>query len=238
MIADRKLYVRRRFTIMDRYKDSPAIGKFHSCSIFITINVFVFERAGLRRLRFRAGLLILIALLAVLVDADGIHSMLRYQRTAVLEGEWWRLVSAHVVHLNAGHALWNGIGLLIIGVWWDRQVQGRGWWLVFAVSALGTGFGLLLCSPAIAWYVGLSGVLHGLFCNLALRLAGAGDVVARGVLVLIIFKLLLEQITGPLPGTALASGGPVVVDAHLYGALAGIIAALAQTRLPPASRAQ
>ena len=36
-------------------------------------------------------------------------------------------------------------------------------------------------------------------------------------------KLLLEQVTGPLPVTAELSGGRVIVDAHLYGAVAGCI---------------
>jgi len=47
-------------------------------------------------------------------------------------------------------------------------------------------------------------------------------------LVLVAFvaaKLVWEQTGGPLPGSEATSGGTVIVDAHLYGALGGFIAA-------------
>jgi membrane associated rhomboid family serine protease len=38
-------------------------------------------------------------------------------------------------------------------------------------------------------------------------------------------KLAYEQIAGPLPGSEQSTGGAVVVVAHLYGAIAGVVAA-------------
>ena len=48
---------------------------------------------------------------------------------------------------------------------------------------------------------------------------------ALSTLVLLGFaaKIIFEQIYGPLPGSEQSAGGPVVVDAHLYGAIAGCI---------------
>ena len=41
-----------------------------------------------------------------------------------------------------------------------------------------------------------------------------------------VVKIGWEQWHGPVPGSETTSGGPVVVDAHLYGAVGGAMAAL------------
>jgi hypothetical protein len=37
-------------------------------------------------------------------------------------------------------------------------------------------------------------------------------------------KLIFEQVVGPVPFTAETVGGPVVVAAHLYGVVGGLLA--------------
>lgn len=51
--------------------------------------------------------------------------------------------------------------------------------------------------------------------------AGRWD--AKLLLLIIIAKLTWEQIAGPLPGSEATAGGNVIVDAHLYGAVAGYL---------------
>ncbi|MEM9492678.1 MAG: rhombosortase, partial [Myxococcota bacterium] len=84
------------------------------------------------------------------------------------------------------------------------------------------GFWLLV--PGLTWYVGLSGVLHGLL--IAGLICGwrqaPGESGALGVVVAA--KLAWEQFGGALPGSALTAGGPVIVDAHLFGAAGGLVA--------------
>ena len=46
------------------------------------------------------------------------------------------------------------------------------------------------------------------------------------LLLLLVAKISYEQFGGSVPGSEAASGGPVIVDAHLYGALGGILGAL------------
>ena len=46
------------------------------------------------------------------------------------------------------------------------------------------------------------------------------------ILVLVFGKVAYEQMAGPMPGSEFTSGGPVVVNAHLYGAIAGLVAGL------------
>jgi rhomboid family GlyGly-CTERM serine protease len=84
----------------------------------------------------------------------------------------------------------------------------------------------LLFDPGLDWYVGLSGVLHGLFAAGALRHWRERPAAAALMLAVLAGKLLWEQLLGPLPGTSSVAGGPVIVDAHLFGALGGCLGAL------------
>ena len=77
--------------------------------------------------------------------------------------------------------------------------------------------------PSLDWYVGLSGVLHGLLvAGLigSIRQRRAESLVLGAV---IAAKLGWEMLVGPMPGSAEAAGGAVIVEAHLYGAAGGLI---------------
>ncbi len=47
----------------------------------------------------------------------------------------------------------------------------------------------------------------------------------NALLIIVIGKLVWEAYMGPLPGSEFVAGGPIVVEAHLYGAFGGIIIA-------------
>jgi hypothetical protein len=78
--------------------------------------------------------------------------------------------------------------------------------------------------PSVLWYVGLSGVLHGLVAAGALALVVRRQALGAVLGVCLGAKLVFEQIVGPVPFTAESVGGPVVVAAHLYGSAGGILA--------------
>ena len=166
---------------------------------------------------------------------------LRYQRAGLPLEEPWRWLSGHLVHLGPGHAVLNLVGLALVGTLFAAQLSWRGWLAVYAAAALAIDAGLWLAAPGLDWYVGLSGVLHGLFAAGALSEALGGRRGAILLLLALAAKLAWEQSIGPLPMTASAAGGPVVVDAHLYGALGGLLACAlirvtggATPRSPPA----
>ncbi|HTB28384.1 MAG TPA: hypothetical protein VK715_05470, partial [Steroidobacteraceae bacterium] len=50
---------------------------------------------------------ILLVLDAVLGLGDSVSQLLRYDRSAIAAGGWWRLLTAHIVHLDAHHLLLN-----------------------------------------------------------------------------------------------------------------------------------
>jgi hypothetical protein len=87
--------------------------------------------------------------------------------------------------------------------------------------------------------VGLSGILHGYVVAGALLLAARQSRIGLGLLASVAAKVAWEQYAGPIPFTQASAGGPVVVAAHLYGAVGGAAAAairLAWRRMSPAGR--
>jgi rhomboid family GlyGly-CTERM serine protease len=171
----------------------------------------------LRRLLIPA----LIASLCLVVALAGteLQLALRYERDA-LGGEPWRMLSGHFVHLGWSHLWLNLAGLVLIWMLVGSAFSAARWGAVLVATTLGVSAGLWFMEPQLAWYVGLSGVLHGLL--VAGALASIGHYRDAPLLLgLVVLKLAWEQWMGPMPGSEAASGGPVVVSAHLYGALSG-----------------
>jgi len=157
---------------------------------------------------------------------DAGRDALAFYRPGLAAGELWRLLSAHFVHLGASHLLLNAAGLLLVWYLVSASFSSLNWLLVTVLVVAGVDAGLWFLEPQLVWYVGLSGVLHGL---LAAGIVGGfrpgrTDLLILGLLVAA--KLVYEQLVGPLQGSEQSSGGAVIVASHLYGAITGIIAAM------------
>jgi len=161
----------------------------------------------------------------------GLTQALRYDRAAIAAGEVWRVFTGHLVHLGLGHLLLNAAGLALVALLVGRELRVRSWLAALLVCALATSAGLWWLAPEVAWYVGLSGVLHGLLVTGLARAIRNGHARAlhATLLGLVVLKLGWEQYAGATAGTAWLSGGPVVVDAHLFGAAGGGLAFLLGT---------
>ena len=181
--------------------------------------------AALRRLR---DLWVVVALLAVCAllaaGGDGARELGRYQRDAIESGEYWRLVTGHLVHLGFGHLWPNLAALAIIGLLFEDVFRTADWLRVGAASAAAIDLGLYVLEPNVAWYVGLSGVLHGYVAAGALALLVRREKLGAVLAIGVAAKLTFEQVVGPVPFTAESVGGPVVVAAHLYGVVGGLLA--------------
>lgn len=175
----------------------------------------------LPRAGWRLPAILAVLSLIVMLGGDDLARWLRYDRAAILDGQWWRVLTAHLCHLSWPHLAMNLAGLALIWALFARFLSTGIWLVTVVVSALAVGLGLLAFNPEIQWYVGLSGVLHGMFLAGLLACLLAGYRLELLLLVLVAGKLGWEQAYGALPGSADLAGGPVVVDAHLYGALAG-----------------
>ncbi len=171
------------------------------------------------------GVLTILAITAAL-GGESLTQWLRYDRDSILAGEVWRIFTAHITHLGWKHLLMNIAGLILIWALFGRLLTIRVWVTVILASAAVISLGLLIFNPQIRWYVGLSGVLHGMFLVGAIISIYKGYRAESLLLVFIIGKLAWEQRYGPLPGSVSLAGGNVLVDAHLYGAIAGVVAAM------------
>lgn len=147
---------------------------------------------------------------------------LRYERGAIIEGELWRLVTGHWVHLGWLHLALNLAGLLLIWSLWGPALRSVQWLLCTLWIAMAQSLLLLALNPEIHWYVGLSGLLHGLFAAGALRQLCSAPVINGGALVGLAGKLLLEALNFS-GGTAILGTDQVVEEVHLYGAVSGVI---------------
>lgn len=176
---------------------------------------------------FIAFLIVLVATVLLFQMLDELKLIqVRYDRAAISLGEWWRLLSGHLVHLGWIHLALNLAGFgLIVALFW-RYWTTINFLLVFMLSLIAVDIGLWWFSPEVRWYVGLSGILHGLLIAGAILSFRKEQLFSIAVMAIVIGKLAWEQITRTSAGTEKLIGGHVLFDAHLYGFTGGIITAL------------
>jgi rhomboid family GlyGly-CTERM serine protease len=169
-----------------------------------------------------------LAALALSLFAGGapLFVLLAYQRSSILAGELWRLLTGHLVHASGSHLLWNLGATALVGLAVARALSARDWLVAALAVALASSVAVLLVQPQVRAMTGLSGLLHGLLA------AGATADIRRGekfgwlFLGLLAAKVAWEQVSGPTALTRTALGGEIAVGAHAFGALAGLVAGL------------
>lgn len=168
-------------------------------------------------------LALVIALLCGTLQLFGFDNALRYDRNLVSSTEPWRFLTANFVHLNWSH-YWMNMGALgLLWLMFVRRLSTAEWLSVFLLSSLIVSTGVQFLNLDLYWYVGLSGTLHGVISAGVWRELRYDKFFALSVGVLTFGKLMYEQFYGALPGSEESAGGPVVVDAHFYGAIGGIV---------------
>src|SRR6185503_4393794 len=145
-------------------------------------------------------------ILLAAIGGDTVRLAGRYEREAVLDGELWRLVTGHLVHLGWSHTVLNLAGLALVWALFASALRGMHglWVLVASIAAIDAGF--LINEPQLDWYVGFSGVLHGLFAAGVIASIRAREPEAWLLGALFVVKLGWEQLIGPVPLTAKMAG--------------------------------
>jgi rhomboid family GlyGly-CTERM serine protease len=170
---------------------------------------------------------IILALTVLVLHALGAGDLLEYRADAIIT-QPWRGLTGHLVHVSWTHALVNAAALVVVARLYSEDLDARLQALTLVLSAAAITAMLSGVYPAIAWYRGLSGALHGLF------FAGAAtwliserprDVRRLWLPVLLLvggwLKVMLEQPGGASTPYAGWLGAPVVPQAHLAGAACG-----------------
>lgn len=177
---------------------------------------------------WRAPFALALVLVAVQLLGAAARETLPYDRAALLAGgEYARLVTAHFFHYDLAHLAWNLVGLALVAALFAREFDLRGWIVILVAATVAVDLGFLVFEPQLAWYVGFSGVLHGLMAaGLCAWLWRTPDAITGLVAGLFALKLGWEHVMGPLPFTASTLAVQVIHEAHTYGAIGGAVAAL------------
>ena len=170
-------------------------------------------------------LVVIIALLAILAYLlnDKVDSLFVYQYQLISQGELWRIFTGHFLHTNGIHLLLNLAALILLWALHGHFYNLKNYSLLFITSALICSAGLFYFSPEIHQYVGLSGVLHGIFVFGAILDIRYKDKTGYLLFIGVWLKIAHEQFYGASKQVSTLIDANVAIDAHLWGAVGGLI---------------
>lgn len=179
------------------------------------------KRHGSHWLPWHTFFLLLIGLV-LYVFAGPAPEALVYDRQAITHGELWRLFTAHWVHADREHLVWNLLALGILG-WMLESSLGR--FKLYAALLAGITFvsaWLWWFIPSLDYYCGLSGTLNTLlFVILLDGWRRSGSLIFLLVAMGASAKIGVELMRASAIFTN--TSWPAVPEAHLAGALAAML---------------
>ena len=138
-------------------------------------------------------------------------------RTAIADGEYWRLITAGFLHAGFFHLLFNMFSLYILGTMLEPAIGRLRFALIYVVSLLAGSFGALLIeSNPNALTVGASGAIFGLMSAAVIVMRNRGISPMESGLGLWIGLNLLLTFTIP----------NISIGGHIGGLIGGALTAL------------
>lgn len=176
----------------------------------------------MRVVLFQTGIILTLSALLYFYQPDS-HQWFAYYHSGIEKSQLWRLITAHFCHTNGYHLLLNAAGLLVVTSLFLNTFKKTSLLGILLFSGLFISACLFFLEPTLGWYVGLSGVLHALFavgvCDELKKKDKWGLILGLGL----IAKIVLEQFNGPSLSTESLIGATVLINAHLYGAIGGVV---------------
>ena len=120
----------------------------------------------------------------------------------------------------------NAAAVVLLWALHGQYYHYKNYAIIFITSAVICSLGIHWMSLDIALYVGLSGVLHGFFVWGALMDIKHKEKTGYLLFIGVVLKIAHEQIHGASADVELLIGASVATDAHLYGAIGGLLAFL------------
>ncbi|MGX1934804.1 rhomboid family intramembrane serine protease [Microbacterium resistens] len=134
------------------------------------------------------------------------------------------IVVGPLLHAGWAHLIGNSLPFLVLGALVAVEGAGR-FWLVTVVVAVVGGAGTWLLNPPGTVTVGASGLVFGFFAYVLCRVLVARSVGHRIAYALVALVVMALYGGSMLAGIVAAPAG-VSWQAHLFGAIGGIVAAL------------
>ena len=141
---------------------------------------------------------------------------------AIAAYEPWRLLTSAFAHSTGSflHILMNMYGVYIFGMLLEPRLGRLRFTWLYLLSALGGSLGVMLLSPATTATLGASGALAGLFLATFVVLRGNKQALRQMAIILALNVVLGFVVSG------------ISWQAHLGGAVAGIVAASCIVLIP------
>lgn len=180
------------------------------------------------RLHLTPSIYLSLAFAALMLILTAFHNTifpaLSLERSAVFSGEYWRLLTGNFVHFGWAHTLMNVAAFLLCSIALLDKLSIAKYCALLIWCCLIVGGGIFHLNLEYGTYAGLSGAIHGLIVA-GLLLSKQHPLWIRVIaLGLLVAKLVQEQ-SPNYTATDLQTlvPVPVAVDAHLYGAIAGLV---------------
>ena len=162
-------------------------------------------------------------LLSSLLAWPGINDELEFNRQLIEQGQLWRLFTSQFVHANWAHLGLNCAGIALIWLLHGEYTSPSRYSFNIATLAIWCGLGVFWFCPTITIYTGLSALLHGVIIWGAIKDVTVGLKSGYVLFIGVWVKLIAEQINGPSADIGALINSTVAVDAHLIGAIGGVL---------------
>lgn len=175
----------------------------------------------------KACLGLIAVMLALALLSPWVFDALLLDKTLASQGQAWRLLTANLVHYGWLHTSLNLLALLVAGYALLQDYPPLRLWLLVLGCCLAVGLGMWQLDRDYAQYAGFSGAMHGLVLAGIINTRAHAPWLRLAALAVVAFKLAEEQSAGYQPSALHAwLPVPVAVNAHVYGACAGVLIAL------------
>jgi len=154
-----------------------------------------------------------------------IFDLLKYQQKIFSSHEYWRILTAHFIHINTSHFTANMLGFLLFTLINNQTMTTTNIHSHIILLSCFISLCFTLFNPQIHWYAGFSGILYGLYTLGFIRQWIVSKNIGFLILLIgLIGKIISDQINHSqnIKFNSLLEI-PVVVDSHFYGMIYGIL---------------
>lgn len=181
----------------------------------------------MKLLNFPASFVINLIVGVIIIFAasvDRLFPLLSLTRAQVTQGEVWRLFTSNFVHFGWPHTLMNLAAFILCALALLNSLPARQLLGLMLWCCLSVGLGVYYLNPEYGTYAGLSGAIHG-FIVAGLMHNKRHPAWLNAILIALVFTKIIYEHQPTYQATQLQTLMPVPVayDAHMYGAIAGLL---------------